>query len=52
MILNDEMEVEKGRVYVSAARTAAQMLTAEVQSARYLGREPDLSFEVDEEETT
>lgn len=50
MVLNDELDEDKARVYTAAARTAAQMLTAEVQAARYLGQRPDLSLTMDSED--
>lgn len=47
MILNGEIEEDTARTYSAVARTAAQMLTAEVQRARFLQAEPNLSLEDD-----
>ena len=48
LILNNEIELEVARTYSAVARTAAQMLTAEVQRARYRQLEPNLSLEWEE----
>jgi hypothetical protein len=48
MVLNGEVELEVAQTYSAIARTAAQLLTAEVQQARYLQQAPDLTFEVPE----
>jgi len=48
MILNGEIDLEVARTYSAVARTAAQMLTAEVQRARFLQIGPNLSLEEDE----
>jgi hypothetical protein len=48
MVLNDAISMEKARTYSVVARTAAQAITAETARARFLGQEPDLSFEIEE----
>ena len=45
MVLNDEIDLDRARVYSAAARTAAQMLSTEVQRARFLHQEPDLRLD-------
>lgn len=50
MILNGEIDLDTARVYVSAGRTSAQMLTAEVQRSRFLQSEPNLSLELEGDE--
>jgi hypothetical protein len=53
MILNGDLDIDIARAYTAAARTSAQMLTAEVQRARFLRTEPnlDLSLEDDDDDT-
>ena len=53
MILNGDLDIDIARAYTAAARTSAQMLTAEVQRARFLRTEPnlDLSLEGPDDET-
>lgn len=48
MVLNGEVDLDTARVYSGVARTMAQVLTAEVYRARFLGREPNLSLEDDD----
>jgi hypothetical protein len=43
------MDLEEAKVVSSISRSAAQLLTAEVQRARFLQIEPDLSLEFADE---
>jgi len=47
-VLNGTIDLEEAKVVSSISRSAAQLLTAEVQRARFLQIEPDLSLEFDE----
>jgi len=38
------------RLYSQLARTIAQSMSTEVQRARFLGKAPDLRFEIEEED--
>lgn len=49
MILNGEVDLDTAAKYSAVARAGAQMLTAEVQRARFLQMEPNLSLEMDDE---
>jgi hypothetical protein len=47
-VLNGTVDLEEAKVVSSISRSAAQLLTAEVQRARFLQIEPDLSLVFDE----
>lgn len=47
-VLNGTVDLEQAKVVSSISRSAAQLLTAEVQRARFLQIEPDLSLEFDQ----
>jgi hypothetical protein len=44
-VLNGTVDLEEAKIVSSISRSAAQLLTAEVQRARFLQIEPDLSLE-------
>lgn len=44
-VLNGEVDLETARTYSSLARTVAQAVTAETTRARFIQKEPDLTFE-------
>lgn len=43
-VLNGEIDLETARVYSAMTRNVAQLVTAEVQKARFLRKEPDLTL--------
>lgn len=45
MVLRDEIDLERARIYSGLARTVAQAMSTEVSRARFLAEEPDLSLE-------
>jgi hypothetical protein len=47
-VLNGTIDLDEAKIVSSISRSAAQLLTAEVQRARFLQIEPDLSLEFDE----
>lgn len=49
MVLNDQIDLTTAQTYSAISRTVAQMLTAEVQQARFLSTAPDLTFPDDDE---
>jgi Zn-dependent peptidase ImmA (M78 family) len=48
-VLNDEIDVDKARLYASVARVVAQAVSSEVTRARFVKEEPDLSLEMPDE---
>ena len=48
-VLNHEIDLEEARLVSALSRSAAQLLTAEVQRARFLQIEPDLNLEFADE---
>jgi mannose/cellobiose epimerase-like protein (N-acyl-D-glucosamine 2-epimerase family) len=44
MLLNEEMEPERGRTYSALVRSVAQLISAEVARARIKKQEPDLNL--------
>lgn len=47
-VLNGTIDLEEAKLVSSLSRSAAQLLTAEVQKARFLQIEPDLSLEFED----
>lgn len=45
MVMNDKIGLDKARAYGNLARTLAQLVSAEVTRARFIGHEPDLSLD-------
>ncbi len=45
-VMNGEIDLDTAKVVSSISRSAAQLLTAEVQRARFLQSEPDLNLEI------
>lgn len=50
LVLKGELDLETGKVYASIARTAAQTITSQVMKARFLNKEPDLTFTYEDDE--
>lgn len=49
MVLNGDIPEDTARAYSAIGRTAAQMLTAEVQRARFLGEAPNLDLDMEDQ---
>ena len=45
-VMNGTVDLDTAKVVSSISRSAAQLLTAEVQRARFLQIEPDLNLEI------
>lgn len=45
MVLNNEIDIDAARTYSALTRNVAQLLSAEVQRARFLKCEPDLRLD-------
>lgn len=49
-ILNGDIDIDRARAYSSVARTVAQAMSTEVVRARFMQMEPDLTFDIPEED--
>jgi hypothetical protein len=47
MVLNDEIDPDKARIYNSSARVVAQSLSSDVTRSRFLKEEPNMSLDED-----